>query len=270
MSRKLPANGRNALQSPENREKVTIPPRILSIAGSDSGGGAGIQADIRTITNLGGHAMTAITAVTAQNSAGVSAVDVMAPDMVLAQIWAVMDDFGADAIKIGMLGSPEITNAVAGFLNSAGTIPIVLDPVMVATSGASLADDRTIAAFAKIIPHASLVTPNLDEMERLGGISAISGFGVPFLVKGGHDEGDMLTDKLIDNDGERAQWQAERIDTRHDHGTGCTLSAAIATFLALGHDLQQAIGEARKYVRESLRSAPGIGEGHGPMGVPRQ
>lgn len=249
---------------------MTSQPRILSIAGSDSGGGAGIQADIRTITNLGGHAMTAVTAVTAQNSAGVSAVDVMTPDLVLAQIWAVMDDFGADAIKIGMLGSPEIINAVAGFLKSVGTFPVVLDPVMVATSGASLADDRTIAAFAKIIPHATLITPNLDEMERLGGIAAISGFDVPFLVKGGHDEGDILTDRLIDGDGEQARWQAERIDTRHDHGTGCTLSAAIATYLAKGHDLQPAIAEAREYVRDSLRAAPGLGEGHGPMGVPKR
>lgn len=249
---------------------MTSQPRILSIAGSDSGGGAGIQADIRTITNLGGHAMTAVTAVTAQNSAGVSAVDVMTPDLVLAQIWAVMDDFGADAIKIGMLGSPEIINAVAGFLKSVGTIPVVLDPVMVATSGASLADDRTIAAFVKIIPHATLITPNLDEMERLGGIAAISGFDVPFLVKGGHDEGNILTDRLIDRNGEQARWQAERIDTRHDHGTGCTLSAAIATYLAKGHDLQQAIAEARDYVRDSLRAAPGLGEGHGPMGVPKR
>ena len=144
-------------------------PRVLSIAGSDSGGGAGIQADIRTITNLGGHAMTAITAVTAQNSAGVTAVALMTPDMVLAQIWAVMDDFDADAIKIGMLGSPEIALAVADFLKSVRGKPVIFDPVMVATSGVNLADDPTIAAFHSIIPMCTLVTSNLEEMERLGG-----------------------------------------------------------------------------------------------------
>lgn len=244
-------------------------PRVLSIAGSDSGGGAGIQADIRTITNLGGHAMTAITAVTAQNSAGVTAVELMTSDMVLAQIWAVMDDFGADAIKIGMLGSPEIALAVAGFLKSVRNKPVIFDPVMVATSGAALADDRTIAAFQKIIPLSSLVTPNLDEMARLGGEEAASNFTVPFLVKGGHGEDEPLVDRLIGADGELERWAGSRIDTRHSHGTGCTLSAAIATHLASGDGLNIAIGKARDYVRASLETAPGIGSGHGPMGVPK-
>ncbi|QTD56620.1 bifunctional hydroxymethylpyrimidine kinase/phosphomethylpyrimidine kinase [Parasphingorhabdus cellanae] len=244
-------------------------PRILSIAGSDSGGGAGIQADIRTITNLGGHAMTAITAVTAQNSAGVTAVDLMSPDMVLAQIWAVMDDFDADAIKIGMLGSPEIALAVAGFLKSLRNKPVVFDPVMVATSGATLADDRTIAAFHKIIPLSSLVTPNLDEMERLGGENMIAGLPVPFLIKGGHGEDAVLVDRLIGSDGEQERWEGSRIDTRHSHGTGCTLSAAIATYLASGDSISGAIGKARDYVRASLKAAPGFGAGHGPMGVPK-
>ncbi len=244
-------------------------PRVLSIAGSDSGGGAGIQADIRTITNLGGHAMTAITAVTAQNSAGVAAVELMTPDMVLAQIWAVMDDFGADAIKIGMLGSPEIALAVAGFLKSHRNMPVIFDPVMVATSGATLADDRTIAAFQKIIPLSCLVTPNLDEWERLGGDNNMSGFDVPFLVKGGHGQDDLLIDRLVGPDGERERWEGGRIDTRHSHGTGCTLSAAIATYLAGGDSLSDAIGKARTYVRASLEAAPGYGAGHGPMGVPK-
>lgn len=243
-------------------------PRVLSIAGSDSGGGAGIQADIRTVTNLGGHAMTAITAVTAQNSAGVTAVEVMTPDMVLAQIWAVMDDFDADAIKVGMLGSPEIALAVAGFLKSVRKKPVIFDPVMVATSGATLADSRTIAAFQKIIPLCTLVTPNLDEMERLGGEDSISGFSVPFLVKGGHGDTDVLTDRLLTADGEMERWEGNRIDTRHNHGTGCTLSAAIATHLASGDSLSAAIGKARDYVRASLETAPGFGSGHGPMGVP--
>lgn len=244
-------------------------PRVLSIAGSDSGGGAGIQADIRTITNLGGHAMTAITAVTAQNSAGVTAVELMTPDMVLAQIWAVMDDFDADAIKIGMLGSPEIALAVAGFLKSVRNKPVIFDPVMVATSGATLADDRTIAAFQKIIPLSSLVTPNLDEMEGLGGEAGIAEFTVPFLVKGGHGDDEILVDRLIGADGEIERWEGSRIDTRHSHGTGCTLSSAIATYLAGGDSLSTSIGKARDYVRASLETAPGFGSGHGPMGVPK-
>jgi len=247
---------------------IKTPVRILSIAGSDSGGGAGIQADIRTITTLGGHAMTAVTAVTAQNSAGVTSVGVMTSDMVLAQIWAVMDDFGADAIKIGMLGSPENAQAVAGFLKSVKGKPVVFDPVMVATSGSDLADERTIAAFRTIIPHTSLVTPNLDEMERLGGEGTIADCNVPFLVKGGHGHGDVLIDRLVLVDNEIARWKGQRIDTQHNHGTGCTLSAAIATYLAQKHNLESAIGKAREYVRASLKAAPGIGSDHGPMGVP--
>ncbi len=248
---------------------TAVCPRVLSIAGSDSGGGAGIQADIRTISNLGGHAMTAVTAVTAQNSAGVTAVELMTPDMVVAQIWAVMDDFGADAIKIGMLGSPEIALAVADFLKSVRNKPIIFDPVMVATSGATLADDRTIAAFQKIIPLSSLITPNLDEMQRLGGENIASEYTVPFLVKGGHGEDETLVDRLIGADGELERWEGNRIATRHSHGTGCTLSAAIATCLAGGDSLSAAIGKARDYVRASLASAPGFGSGHGPMGVPK-
>ncbi|GAA0470574.1 bifunctional hydroxymethylpyrimidine kinase/phosphomethylpyrimidine kinase [Parasphingorhabdus litoris] len=244
-------------------------PRVLSIAGSDSGGGAGIQADIRTITNLGGHAMTAITAVTAQNSEGVTAVELMAPEMVLAQITAVMDDFGVDAIKIGMLGSPDIALAIAEYLKTLDGIAVIFDPVMVATSGAALADDRTVAAFEKIIPACSLVTPNLDEIERLGGEEAISRFDAPFLVKGGHGAGDLLIDRLIDANGEIEHWEGSRIDTRHSHGTGCTLSSAIATYLAHGEALPAAIEKARDYVRASLKAAPGFGAGHGPMGVPQ-
>lgn len=244
-------------------------PRILSIAGSDSGGGAGIQADIRTISNIGGHAMTAITGVTVQNSVGVSAAELMSSDMVLAQINAVMDDFGVDAIKIGMLGSPEIALAVAGFLKSLRAIPVVFDPVMVATSGAALADEQTVAAFQEIIPASTLVTPNLDEMGRMGGERVIADFSVPFLVKGGHGEGDVITDRLVDADGEQERWEGSRIVTRHSHGTGCTLSAAIATYLGGGDSLSDAIGKARLYVRASLKTAPGYGAGHGPMGMPK-
>jgi hydroxymethylpyrimidine/phosphomethylpyrimidine kinase len=244
-------------------------PRILSIAGSDSGGGAGIQADIRTITMLGGHAMTAVTAVTAQNSVSVSATEILSPEIALAQIWSVIDDFGVDAVKIGMLGSPEIALAVAGFLKTLRGKPVIFDPVMIATSGAELADERTIAVFKQIIVHATLVTPNLDEMERLGGEAAIADFDVPFLIKGGHGEGDILIDRLVGPEGEIARWEGAKIETQHCHGTGCTLSAAIATFLAEGCELQDAIGCARDYVRASLVAAPGYGSGQGPMGVPR-
>ncbi len=246
------------------------PPRILSIAGSDSGGGAGIQADIRTITHLGGHAMTAITAVTAQNSNGVTAVETMTPDMVLAQITAVVEDIGVDAIKIGMLGGPDIIGIVSAYLEDMRPVPKVLDPVMVATSGANLADDATIDAFQTIIPIVSLVTPNRHEMERLGGESAIAKYDVPFLVKGGHDDGDLLTDRLIDRNGLIASWEGARIDTRHDHGTGCTLSAAITTHLGYGRPMEEAISLARNHVRNSLKSAPGFGSGHGPMGMPEK
>ena len=246
------------------------PPRILSIAGSDSGGGAGIQADIRTISNLGGHAMTAVTAITAQNSLGVSAADIMTPEMVMAQVHAVVDDLGVDAIKIGMLGSPQIALAVTGFLGALDEIPVIFDPVMIASSGVELADDKTIAAFEQLIVHSSVVTPNLDEMARLGGEGKISAYKTPFLVKGGHGTGDILTDRLIGADGEIARWHGQRIETRHNHGTGCTLSAAIATFMGLGDDLQTAIGKAREYVRDSLMAAPDYGAGHGPMGVPRR
>ncbi len=248
---------------------MTAMTRILSIAGSDSGGGAGIQADIKTITMLGGHAMTAVTAVTAQNSAGVTAIDVMTPELVQAQIWTVIDDFGVDAVKIGMLGSSENALSVAEFLRAARGKPVVFDPVMVATSGADLADERTIAAFRQIIPLSTLVTPNLDEMDRLGGEAIISEFDVPFLVKGGHGKDDILIDRLLGPEGEIARWEGRRIDTRHNHGTGCTLSAAIATHLGSGLSLLDAIAKARKYVRASLDAAPGLGVGNGPMGIPR-
>lgn len=212
--------------------------------------------------------MTAITAVTAQNSAGVTAVDVMTSEMVLAQIWAVMDDFGADAIKIGMLGSIENALAVAGFLKTVRGKPVIFDPVMVATSGAELSDDATVAAFHKIIPFATLITPNHPEMERLGGVSVISDFEAQFFVKGGHGEGELLTDRLVDKTGEIQRWQGRKIETKHSHGTGCTMSAAIATYLGRGVDVIDAIGKAHQYVRQSLETAPGLGSGNGPLGIP--
>ena len=237
--------------------------RILIIAGSDSGGGAGIQADIKTVTMLGGHAMTAITAITAQNSCGVDAVHPIPTDIVIAQIDAVVRDLGVDAIKIGMIGSAATAHAVADYLTSAARVPIVFDPVMVATSGALLADAHTISAFRRLIDIATLTTPNLPELEALGGEAALGGCT---LIKGGHGAGDVIIDRLVEPSGEICRWESERIDTRSTHGTGCTLASAIATGLGQGLELEAAIARARLFVRLALRAAPGFGAGHGPMG----
>ncbi|KKW91270.1 bifunctional hydroxymethylpyrimidine kinase/phosphomethylpyrimidine kinase [Sphingobium chungbukense] len=242
--------------------------RILIIAGSDSGGGAGIQADIRTVTLLGGHAMTAITAITAQNTLGVQGVHPVPVDMVLQQIESVISDIGVDAVKIGMIGSAEIAAAVAERLAALEHVPIVFDPVMVATSGSMLADAATIAAFEKLMALATLVTPNIPELAALGGEEIAIRFATHVLAKGGHGEGPMLTDRLIGPRGVRKAWSNARIDTPHTHGTGCTLASAIATGLGQGWDLIDAIERARKYVREALKLAPGLGQGHGPMGAP--
>jgi hydroxymethylpyrimidine/phosphomethylpyrimidine kinase len=239
---------------------VTLP-RILSIAGSDSGGGAGIQADIKTITMLGGHAMTAITAITAQNTLGVSQIMPVPTATVLAQIEAVISDIGVDAIKIGMIGSAEMAEAIANFFSPSALLPppggralsVVFDPVMIATSGAILADAGAVAAFERLMAIATLITPN----ER---------HGIAVLAKGGHLPGKVLTDVLIDRDGAVSRWTSERIEIRDSHGTGCTLSSAIATELAFGRPLSQAIERARSYVRAAMLAAPGLGRGHGPMG----
>lgn len=242
------------------------PARILTIAGSDSGGGAGIQADIKTITMLGGHAMTAITAITAQNSRGVDAVQVLAADMVVAQIDAVARDFGLDAIKIGMLGSPDIAEALAGWLAGQGGIPVVFDPVMIASSGAMLADPATITAFKRLMACATLVTPNLPELAALGGEAAVLALAPALLIKGGHAGGDTVTDRLVTREGEIARWDDPRIDSPHSHGTGCTLSSAIATLLGQGVPLEQAVERARLFVRLALRDAPAFVASNGPMG----
>jgi hydroxymethylpyrimidine/phosphomethylpyrimidine kinase len=244
---------------------LTPPPRILAIAGSDSSGGAGIQADIKTITMLGGYAMTAITAVTAQNTTGVTAVEALSPELVGAQIDACLSDIGADAVKIGMLGSPEIAHVVADRLEELGR-PVVFDPVMVATSGAVLADDSTIAAFERLMRLATLTTPNVPELAALGDRDAMTARGVAYLAKGGDAEGPEIEDRLVRPSQEDRVWRSPRIDTRHTHGTGCTLSSAIATFLAKGLELPDAIAQARAFVRQALLAAPGFGAGHGPMG----
>jgi hydroxymethylpyrimidine/phosphomethylpyrimidine kinase len=241
-------------------------PRILIIAGSDSGGGAGIQADIKTVTMLGGHAMTAITAITAQNTLGVQGVHPVSTGMVLAQIDSVVSDIGVDAVKIGMIGSAETAHAVAERLEAMTGVPIVFDPVMVSTSGATLADDATIAAFERLMRIATLTTPNLPELEALGGEAAVRGRTGALLVKGGHGGDDEIVDRLLLPDGGEVRWADPRIDTRHSHGTGCTLATGIATGLGRGMTLADSIARARVFVRIALREAPGFGGGHGPMG----
>lgn len=240
-------------------------PRILIIAGSDSGGGAGIQADIKTVTMLGGFAMTAITAITAQNTLGVQAVHPVPTDIVLAQIDSVVSDTGVDAIKIGMLGSAATAEAVADAIGGI-EVPVVFDPVMVATSGSVLADAKTIKAFGRLMDLAWLTTPNLPELEALGGEAAVLAHGCALLEKGGHGAGDLLIDRLVGEWGEVERWVDDRIDTLHTHGTGCTLASGIATGLGQGLPMVTAVSRARAFVRAALEVAPGFGSGHGPMG----
>jgi hydroxymethylpyrimidine/phosphomethylpyrimidine kinase len=240
-------------------------PRVLVIAGSDSGGGAGIQADVRTVTMLGGHPTTAITAITAQNTLGVQAVHPIPPDMVVAQIDSVLADIGTDAVKIGMIGGADTAHAVADRLERVDA-PVVFDPVMIATSGSVLADADTIAAFTRLMRLATVVTPNLPELAALGGAAAVRALGPALLVKGGHGEGDIVEDRLIAADGAETIWTHARRDTRHTHGTGCTLASGIAAGLAAGLPLADATGRAIAYVQAALAAAPGLGAGHGPMG----
>jgi len=251
--------------------------RILIIAGSDSGGGAGVQGDIKTVTMLGGHAMTAITAVTAQNTLGVTAVHPVPAETILAQIDAVIDDIGVDAVKIGMIGSAFSAEQVAARLDRLRAarpgLPIVFDPVMVATSGSELADEATVAAFGRLMEVATLVTPNLPELKRLtseddpvaAALHLVGEHGCAVLIKGGHEEGEALADALIEEDN-MTSWQGQRIDTASTHGTGCTLASAIAVFLAQGRSLPDAVGRGREFVRVALRDAPGLGQGSGPLG----
>ena len=259
---------------------MTSTARILIIAGSDSGGGAGIQADIKTVTMLGGHPMTAITAVTAQNTTGVNAVHPVPTEMILAQIEAVIDDIGVDAVKIGMIGGAFAANQIATRLERLRAeqpgLPIVFDPVMAATSGAPLADDATIAAFGRLMDVATIATPNLPELKRLtsdedpvsAALHLVGQHGCAILIKGGHEEGDALADALIETDN-MTSWQGQRIDTTSTHGTGCTLASAIAFFLAEGVSLADSVSRAREFVRVALRDAPKLGEGAGPMGHAR-
>jgi hydroxymethylpyrimidine/phosphomethylpyrimidine kinase len=258
-------------------DSVTNTARILVIAGSDSGGGAGIQADIKTVAMLGGHAMTAITAVTAQNTIGVDAIHPVPTEIVLAQIDSVVGDIGVDAVKIGMIGSAFTAMQVAERLEQlrAGQpgLPIVFDPVMVATSGGALADEATVVAFGRLMDVATIATPNLPELKRLtseedpvaAALHLVGQHGCAVLIKGGHEEGDALADALIEEDN-MTSWQGQRIDTTSTHGTGCTLASAIACFLAQGSILSDAVARAREFVRVALYAAPGLGQGSGPIG----
>lgn len=252
-------------------------PRILIIAGSDSGGGAGIQADIKTVTMLGGFATTAIAALTAQNTLGVSGVMPVPAEFVLQQIDAVLSDLGTDVVKIGMIGSPDTVHAVAARLEPLG-LPVVFDPVMVATSGSVLADEATIAAFERLLRVASVVTPNAPELAALTGrhIDTVEDLeaaartlaersGATILAKGGHLGGADVTDLLVGTQGTIARWSSPRIETAANHGTGCTLASAVATGLASGLPLQQAVAQARTFVRLAMLDASTLGAGNGPL-----
>lgn len=253
--------------------------RVLIIAGSDSGGGAGVQADIKTVTVMGGYAATAVTAVTVQNTRGVEAVHAVPPAIVAGQIRAVLCDIGADAVKIGMLGDAATVEAVADALAAHGpSIPVVLDPVMVAKGGASLlAEDAVEALSRRLLPGAALVTPNAPEAARLTGLrlwtqkdqvaageALVARGAKAALIKGGHIPGPVIADVLVTASGASA-FVGERIETRHTHGTGCTLASGIAVRLALGDTLDAAIRAARAYLFEAIRRAPGLGGGTGPV-----
>ena len=253
--------------------------RVLVVAGSDSGGGAGIQADIKTITALGGFAMTAVTALTAQNTKGVTAVHAAPPGFVAEQIEVTLQDLGADAVKTGMLADAAIIAAVADCLDRlAAGIPWVIDPVMVAKSGDRLlASDAAEALKARLVAKAAVVTPNLPEAAALTGREvatlanmeaagrALVAMGAKAaLVKGGHLAGTMVVDVLVTGKGSK-RFESKRIETRHTHGTGCTLASAIACSLAQGLGLEAAVGRAREYVQEAIRTAPGFGAGQGPL-----
>ena len=241
-------------------------PRIVIVAGSDSGGGAGIQADIKTVTMLGGHAMTAVTAITAQNTLGVQAVHPVPADMVVTQMRSCLDDIGVDAVKIGMIGGAETAHAVAGVLEELD-VPIVFDPVMVATSGSVLADAATIAAFERLMALASVVTPNIPELAMLGGREAVLAHGCHLAEKDGHGEGRDVHDRLWSPGGElAAQLIGKRFDTDDTHGTGCTFASALACGLGAGLPIADAFEQAVRFVRIAILSAPGLGGGHGPIG----
>ncbi len=253
--------------------------RVLIVAGSDSGGGAGIQADIKTVTALGGYAMTAVTALTAQNTRGVFGVVGVAPDFIQQQMRVVLEDIGADAIKTGMLHNTAVIAAVCAVLEELDPAPpVVVDPVMVAQSGDSLIEADAAATLARrLAPLATVLTPNAPEAETLVGreiadVAAMVEAAYDLLdlgpravlLKGGHLGGETVTDVLATRDGHEI-FASPRIETTGDHGTGCTLASALATGLAQGLAPRAAVIRARAYLREALRTAPGLGHGHGPV-----
>ena len=251
--------------------------RVLVIAGSDSGGGAGVQADIKTVTALGGYAASAITAITVQNTLGVLAVHPIAAEVVAAQARAVLEDIGADVIKTGMLGSAEVAQTIAALIGEAG-IPAVIDPVIAAKGGVTLLDAHGLEIMrTALIPHAALFTPNAPEATALTGLvvantddlrragEALLALGAQaVLMKGGHIASETVTDVLMTRDGETT-FSGPRLASRHTHGTGCTLASACATGLAQGLPLEAAVARAWAYVAEAIRRAPGFGAGHGPL-----
>jgi hydroxymethylpyrimidine/phosphomethylpyrimidine kinase len=254
--------------------------RVLIVAGSDSGGGAGIQADIKAVTALQGYAATAITALTAQDTTGVHGVLAVPAEFIQSQMRVVLGDIGADCIKTGMLHSAEVIEAVCQVIETDGAgIPVVVDPVMVAKGGAALLEaDAMDTLKRRIVPLAAVLTPNLPEAEALTGLAiadtddmARAGLALielgaaAALVKGGHLPGEMVHDVLVTNDGAEV-FIAPRTETPHTHGTGCTLASAIATGIAQGMALRDAVARAQAYVHEAIRQAPGFGTGHGPIG----
>lgn len=258
--------------------------RVLIIAGSDPSGGAGIQADIKTVTALGGYAAAAITALTAQNTLGVFGIHPVPAEFVTQQVRLVLEDIGADAIKTGMLHDAQIINAVADVLDDYPAIPLVLDPVIVSTSGAPLLQSDAIELLKKrLIPRARIMTPNVPEAQLLlgGEISVMESRHLEkagrqlltlgsqaILIKGGHLAGSEVTDILLTTRASQVAvgvLTSPRIATTHTHGTGCTLASAIATGIAQGMALEAAVAHAKSYVYEAIRNAPGLGKGHGPL-----
>ena len=256
-------------------------PRVLTIAGSDSGGGAGIQADLKTISSLGCYGMTAITALTAQNTLGVQAIQSIPASFLKTQLQSVLDDIGVDAVKIGMLHSPEVVEVVAWAIDHYQLKQVVLDPVMVATSGDTLIAKETVSVLvSELFPRVQLVTPNLDEASLLLGTTV---WDVQFLVtaaadlqamgaaavllKGGHLAGDDLVDVLLLADQTSHVLHSRRIPSQNVHGTGCTLSSAIACYLALGCGLDEAVTQSRAYIWGAIQAGAQVvtGHGHGPL-----
>lgn len=254
--------------------------RAFSIAGSDSGGGAGIQADIKTMSALGVYAAAAITAVTVQNTVGVDAVHIVPPSVIAAQVRCVMDDIRPSVVKIGMLADMASMKAVHDVLEGYKDVRIILDPVMVATSGDTLMQECALEYMRQhMLPLATIVTPNIPEAEKLAGMcitgssmdnaaEKICSIGTEWvLIKGGHREGDTMEDRLYHRGKPAGIFSSDTIPTRNTHGTGCTLSSAIAAYIALGHRMEEAVGMAKEYMQKAISAGADIstGKGHGPV-----